>query len=178
MRRIYFKRYDSSGKFPDNRIKLDVYFHSNDRQEYVWTPDWESTRQFFIEAYRIEKLNIPRSSETVEFKKVAGEIIHDEEQENSKINYKLIALKIGEGLKNQTTMNQIGRMASAIFDFDVTPHLHNSITSSHSQEVYSWIMTLSEQPVPEQKKLRLLKEFISSIAPEDSPLRNILSTLG
>jgi hypothetical protein len=175
MKRIYFKRYDSSGKFPDNRIKLDVHFRSSDDQEYVWTPDWKGTRQFFIEAYRIEQINVPGSSETVEFKKAASEVVYDEEQKKGNINYKLIALKIGEELKNQTTLNQIGRMASAVFDFDIVPHPHNSITSSRSQEIYSWIMTLSERPVSEQKKVCLLKEFISSLAPKDSPSRNILS---
>jgi hypothetical protein len=177
VRRIFFQKYDSSGKFPDNRIKLDVHFRSSDGQEYVWTPDWKGTRQFFIEAYHIEQINVPGSSETVEFKKAASKIIYDDEQRKGNINYKLIALKIGEGLKNETTLNEIGRMASAIFDFKITYHPHDSITSSRAQELYSWIMTLSEQPMPEQKRIHLLREFISSLASEDSPVRNILNTI-
>lgn len=42
--RIYFKRYDSAGKFPHGRIKLDVHFEDSQNNRYIWTPKWEATR--------------------------------------------------------------------------------------------------------------------------------------
>jgi hypothetical protein len=80
MGRIFFKKYDSSGRFPDGRIKLDVYFEDSEGNKYVWTPDWErGTRHFFLEAYRIEKLNRPQSAELESFKQIAKEVTSEEE---------------------------------------------------------------------------------------------------
>jgi len=175
VKRIFFDKYDSSGKFPDGRVKLDGYFHSNDGEKYVWTPEWEKgTRQFFLEAYRIEKLNAPKGSERARFKEIAEEVLHEEEYKEEQINWKLIAIELGEGLKSQTSLNEIGRMASVVFDFDASPHTHPNITSSRSQVVYGWVMTLSEQPISQEKKLRLLTQFIESLTPEDSPLRKLI----
>lgn len=175
MKRIFFAKYDSSGRFPDGRAKLDVYFRSSDGEQYVWTPDWsKGTRHFFLEAYRIEKLNVPKSLERERFKQVAEEVLREEEQEKPDINFKRIAIELGEGLKNQTVINEINRMASAAFDFEASPHPHTSITSSRSQTVYNWVMTLSEQPISEEKKLQLLKQFINLLTPEDSPLRKLI----
>jgi len=175
MKRIFFDKYDSSGKFPDGRVKLDVHFHSSDGEKYVWTPDWsKGTRHFFLEAYKIEKLNRPTGLEIKQFKEIAAEVLSEEEQEKERINFKLIALQLGEGLKNQTVINEINRMASAAFDFEASPHPHTSITSSRSQTVYNWVMTLSEQPISEEKKLQLLKQFINLLTPEDSPLRKLI----
>lgn len=175
MKRIFFDKYDSSGKFPDGRVKLDVYFHSSDGEKYVWTPDWQGgIRQFFLEAYRVEELNVPKSPERERFKRVAEEVLREEEQKEEPINWKLIAIELGDGLKYQTSLNEIGRMASVVFDFDVSAHPHPSITSSRSQTVYDWVMTLSKQPISQGKKLQLLKQFIDALTPEDSPLRKLM----
>lgn len=175
MKRIFFDRYDSSGRFPDRRVKLDVYFCSSDGEQYVWTPDWsKGTRHFFLEAYRIEKLNVPKSAERERFKQVAEEVLREEEQEKPEINFKRMAIELGEGLKYQTSLNEIGRMASVVFDFDMSPHPHDSITSTRSQLIYSWVMTLSEQPISEEKKLQLLEQFINLLTPEGSPLRELV----
>ncbi len=143
--------------------------------KYDWTPDWErGTRQFFLEAYQIETLNRPKGTERERFKQVAEEVLREEEQEKPDINFKRIAIELGEGLKYQTSLNEIGRMASVVFDFDVSPHPHLSITSSRSQTVYDWVMTLSEQPISEEKKSQLLKQFIDALTPEDNPLRELI----
>jgi hypothetical protein len=174
VKRIFFDKYDSSGKFPDGRVKLDVYFYSSDGEKYVWTPEWEKgTRQFFLEAYRIEKLNVPKSPERERFKQVAEEVLHEEEQKEEQINWKLIAIRLGQGLRD-IPVNEINRMASAVFDFDVSPHPHANITSVRSQTVYDWVVSLSEQPISEEKKSQLLKQFIEALTPEDSPLRKLI----
>jgi len=91
------------------------------------------------------------------------------------VNFKLIGIRLGEGLKYSTSINEINRIASAIFDFEASSYPNESITSSRSQLIYDWVMTLSEQPVEEQKKLQLLQEFINALTPEDSPLRNLIN---
>jgi len=174
MKRIFLDKYSSSGKFPDGRVKLDVYFHSSDGEKYVWTPEWEKgTRHFFLEAYRTEKLNKPEGGEISQFKEAALEVLSEEEKGEG-INFKLIALQLGEGLKNQTTINEIGRMASAVFTFEVISHPHTKITSIRSQTIYDWVMTLSEQPISTEMKMRLLKQFVGSLTPENSLLRKLI----
>lgn len=90
------------------------------------------------------------------------------------VNFRLIGIKLGEELKYSTSINEINRIASAIFDFEVSSHPHKSITSLRSQLIYDWVMTLAEQPIEEKKKLELLQEFINALTPEDSPLRNLI----
>jgi hypothetical protein len=175
MGRIFFRRYDSSGKFPDGRIKLDVFFEDSEGNKYIWTPDWErGTRHFFLEAYRIERLNKPQSPERERFKQVAEKVLYEEEREKPEINFKLIAIKLGEGLKQTTSIGEINRIASAVFDFDVSPHPHTSITSGRSQTIYDWVMTLSELPMGEKRKSQLLQKFIDNLTPENSPLRKLV----
>ena len=73
-KRIFFKGYDSAGKFPDGRTKLDVHFEDSQDNKYVWTPEWEATRSFVFEAYRIEKLNRPKGPEVQKFRQTAKKI--------------------------------------------------------------------------------------------------------
>ncbi|MFC2070282.1 hypothetical protein ACFLTB_03825 [Chloroflexota bacterium] len=174
-KRVYFQSYDTSGEFPDGRVKLDVFFKSSGGEQFVWTPDWEKgTRQFFLEAYRTERLNVPKGTERERFKQVAEEVLREEEQEIYRINFKKVAIELGEELKYQSSFNEIGRMASVIFDFNVSPHPHTNITSSRAQLVYDWVMTLSEQPISSDNKFQLLKQFIDSLTQEDSSLRGLL----
>jgi hypothetical protein len=90
------------------------------------------------------------------------------------IKFRLIGIKLGEGLKYDTTINEIGRMAIAIFDFTVSSHPLGSITSSRSQLIYDWVMTLAEQPMDEESKLWSLQCFIDALTPVDSLLRNLI----
>nr|QNO47578.1 hypothetical protein HEDHIHPB_00007 [Methanosarcinales archaeon ANME-2c ERB4] len=89
-------------------------------------------------------------------------------------HFRLIGIKLGEGLKYDTTINEIGRMARAIFDFSVSSHPIGSITSTRSQLIYDWVLTLAEQPVDEESKLQLLQDFIDALTPVGSPLRNLI----
>ena len=89
------------------------------------------------------------------------------------INFKLIATKLGEGLKYSSSINEINKVANAVFDFSKMPHYRPYVTSSCSALIYDWVMTLSEQPIDEKSKLRLLDEFIDNLTPADSPLRSL-----
>lgn len=90
------------------------------------------------------------------------------------MNFKLIAIKLGEGLKYDTTINDINRIASAVFDFSLTEYPHDSITSSRSQLIYSWVMTLADNPMSDEKKIQLLGNFIGGLTPNNSSLRTLI----
>ena len=81
-------------------------------------------------------------------------------------NYKLIAIKLGDNLKYGSSVNEINRIANAVFPFNKKEHQNESITSVRAQEVYDWILTLSEENLPESDKIKLLSNFIKELAPE------------
>ncbi len=89
-------------------------------------------------------------------------------------NFRLIGIKLGEKLKYDTTIKGINRIASAIFDFKVSPHPHENITSCRAQLIYDWVMSLAGQPIDEKRKLQLLQDFINALTPENDPLRNLI----
>ncbi len=178
MTRVFFLNFSSKGHFPDGRVKLDVHFRDSAGNEYIWTPDWEQgTRNFFLEAYRIERLNVPSGPERGRFKQTAETVLEEERSQARPVNFKLLATKIGEGLKYDVSLNQIQREASAILNFPVSAHPNDAITSQRSQVLYNWVITLGQQPIPEREKLHLLKELIEALAPEGSPVRNLIAGL-
>ena len=93
---------------------------------------------------------------------------------DKQLNYKLIAMKLGEGLKNETTLNEIGRNASVAFDFLCEEHYMANITSERSQSIFDWVMTLSSQKIPENERLSLLKSFISMFDLPWDPFEELL----
>ncbi|PKL70665.1 MAG: TIGR02391 family protein [Methanomicrobiales archaeon HGW-Methanomicrobiales-1] len=90
------------------------------------------------------------------------------------MNFKLIAIKLGEGLKYDTTVNDINRISSAIFDFSLKEYPHESITSVRSQLIYNWVMTLADNSMTDDKKIQLLGDFIKGLTPDNSPLRTLI----
>lgn len=81
-------------------------------------------------------------------------------------NYKLIAIKLGETLKYGSSVNEINRIAKAVFTFSKKEHPNDAITSVRAKEVYDWVLTLSEQNLTEIDKGKLLSDFIKELAPE------------
>jgi len=79
------------------------------------------------------------------------------------INFKLIAVKLGEELKDQYSVDQIERIGHAVFDFHRKDHPMKNITSIRSQRVYDWVMTLSEQAASDDVKLNLLNQFVENL---------------
>ena len=87
------------------------------------------------------------------------------------LNYKLIAISLGEDVKWESSINQIGRIGSACFSFEAQDHPHESISSQRAQFVYDWVMTLAEQDVSEEEKKELLRGFVTALAPDSSVLK-------
>ncbi len=167
MKRIFLDKYDSAGVFPDGRTKLNAYFHSSDGEKYVWTPEWKGeTNNFFREAFEVEKLNISELRErsvVTQSSEAQIRVTVQEEPEEKKIDFEPIALRLGEGLRHQVSSERIDKAAKAVFNFKATLHPYDKITSIHSQTIFDWIMTLSDQPIREEHKLRLLRQFIGSL---------------
>lgn len=91
-------------------------------------------------------------------------------------NLKLLAVQIGDEIKYDTTLNEINRIAEAIFDFECLKFPNESISSQRAQLVYDWIMTLDKQGISDEEKLSLLNDFIVGLAPdEDHPVKKFLN---
>ncbi len=81
------------------------------------------------------------------------------------INYKLLAVEVGESLKHDTTVNEVERIGSAVFSFSRVSQQSSGITSVRSQCIYDWILSLAAQPISEAEKGNLLRLFVTKIAP-------------
>lgn len=90
------------------------------------------------------------------------------------LNYRAIGIKLGEGLKSDISVMEISRKASQIFNFAISLHPDESATTPGSQMIYDWVKSLSEHSIDEEEKKELLQQFVNSLTPDDSALRNII----
>lgn len=83
---------------------------------------------------------------------------------NMNPDYKLIAIEMGDLLKYDTTNNEINRVASYSFDFQINDNFQcDSITSSRALSIYQWIMTLASQKMDNIKRNKLLFKFLEGL---------------
>lgn len=82
------------------------------------------------------------------------------------MDIRLIATQVGDLLKYDTTINEIGRAASSIFRFTRQSFPNDAITSQRAQAVYDWIMTLGLQNMNSDERERLLVKFCRAITPD------------
>ncbi|MFC1965073.1 hypothetical protein ACFLWG_03630 [Chloroflexota bacterium] len=85
-------------------------------------------------------------------------------------NYLSLAIKAAKALYRKTSLDHIDKVAEGLFTFDLDPHLHTTMPDIVAQEIFDWIITLSEQPMDEEEKLRLARKFFVSLAPVSSPV--------
>ncbi len=83
------------------------------------------------------------------------------------MNYRLVAVEVGDALKWDTSVNQIDRKAQALFRFNREDFPADSITSVRAQLIHDWILTLAKQRMEETERNQLLITFCRSIAPEE-----------
>jgi hypothetical protein len=88
-------------------------------------------------------------------------------------DYISLAVKAAKALNGKTTLNRINKVAKGLFMFNATSQLNKRMPDLVSQEIYDWIVTLSEQPIDEEEKLRLARKFIVSLAPVSSPVEKL-----
>lgn len=82
------------------------------------------------------------------------------------INLRLVALQVGNELKYDSTINEIGRAASALFRFQKESFPHESVTSQRAQLIYDWLMSLGKQRMTDSEREQLLSQFAFAITPE------------
>lgn len=96
-------------------------------------------------------------------------------------NYRLIAIQVGDALKYSTSINEINRIAGAIFRFQCENFPNDSITSSRAQLVYDWILSLAKQRMGEGERNKLLQLFVNQLTVEGelrTSVHSILKAVG
>jgi len=82
------------------------------------------------------------------------------------MNYQLIAVKVGDLLKYSRSINEINRLADAIFGFRRESFPNQSITSQRAKLIYDWILSLAKQEMNPEKRKELLILFCHNLATE------------
>ncbi|MEX2181393.1 MAG: TIGR02391 family protein [Gemmatimonadaceae bacterium] len=95
-------------------------------------------------------------------------------------NYRAIAVEVGDIFKWSSTVNEINRVAGALFRFQKQSFVNDAITSLRAQLVHDWILTLAKQPLTGEERDRLLVQFCLKISAEAEreAVQRILSEAG
>jgi len=81
------------------------------------------------------------------------------------MNYRLIAIQVGDMLKYDSTINEIDRIGGAVFNFKCEKFPNESITSSRAKLIYDWVLTLAKQKMEKSERNNLLIQFLQGITP-------------
>jgi len=94
--------------------------------------------------------------------------------------YRIIAIKVGEALKWDTSINQVQRAASAVFKFSYEEFPTPGITSERATLIHNWVLSLAKQNMTETERNELLNGFLRMLFPTDrcEELDKILDSLG
>ena len=102
--------------------------------------------------------------------------------EDDAMNIKLIAIQIGDAVKHKKSLNEINRVAEAVFGFPCQEFPNDSITSERAQSIYDWIMSLEHQSWLSGELEQSLIDFVKSLAHDEMDfqhtLLNILNDCG
>lgn len=82
------------------------------------------------------------------------------------MNYRLIAIQIGDLLKYDSTVNDINRAAQSVFNFRYEKFPNDSITSTRAQLIHDWILSLAQQEMVNTERNKKLLQFLDLIVPE------------
>ncbi|KKU14306.1 TIGR02391 family protein [Candidatus Jorgensenbacteria bacterium RIFCSPLOWO2_02_FULL_45_12] len=82
------------------------------------------------------------------------------------MNYRLIAIQIGDLLKYDSTVNDINRAAQSVFNFRYEKFPNDSITSTRAQLIHDWILSLAKQEMNNTDRNKKLTQFLDLIVPE------------
>lgn len=81
-------------------------------------------------------------------------------------NYKMIAVDVGDLLKYDTSVNEIDRIAGAVFPFARESFPNDAITSVRARMIYDWILSLAKQKMNAESREDLLISFCRNIGGE------------
>ena len=148
---LQLNKFRQVGTDSNGRPKLEVYFKSRNGANYVWTP---ILHEGTLKLFQIACQGNPD-------KQKANEI--EAENSESTTDYLALAIKIGKALYEKTSLDHVRNVAETIFTFDLAPPVHFTMPDIVAQEIYDWIITLSEQPISDEEKLRLIRKFAQYI---------------
>lgn len=96
------------------------------------------------------------------------------------VNYRAVAIEVGDAVKYDATINEINRHAGAIFRFQRETFANESITSERAKLVQDWILTLARQRMTADERDRQLTQFCLKLAPPQTQdrIRRILIDSG
>ncbi|WP_271629290.1 TIGR02391 family protein [Caldicellulosiruptor sp. DIB 104C] len=83
------------------------------------------------------------------------------------MNYRMIAIQVGDVLKYDTSKNDIERAANSVFNFQREDFPNEAITSERAKLIHDWILTLAKQKMNNDERNGLLRKFLRLITPED-----------
>lgn len=78
----------------------------------------------------------------------------------------MIATSVGELLKYESTLNEIGRVAGAMFRFHRDDFPNPSITSARAKLIFDWILSLAKEEMDGDERRKLLVDFCQAITPD------------
>lgn len=82
------------------------------------------------------------------------------------MNYRLIAIQVGDLLKYDSTVNDINRAAQSVFNFRCETFPNESITSTRAKLIHDWILYLAKQEMNNVERNNKLLQFLDLIVPE------------
>lgn len=82
------------------------------------------------------------------------------------MNYRLIATEVGDLVKWDSSVNEILRIAKALFSFQIEDFPNEAITSVRAQTVYNCILSLAKQRMDQDERNQLLVTFCRRIVPD------------
>jgi uncharacterized protein (TIGR02391 family) len=84
------------------------------------------------------------------------------------MNYRLIAVQIGNLMKYETSINEINRIAQAVFRFQRESFSNESITSQRAQLIYDWVLSLANQKMNPEIRTQQLIQFCHSLVSDET----------
>jgi uncharacterized protein (TIGR02391 family) len=80
------------------------------------------------------------------------------------LNYRAIAVDVGDLLKYDSTVNEINRTGGSLFKFTRESFPNDAITSVRAQLVHDWILSLAKQRMASEERDQLLTQFCLRIS--------------
>ena len=150
-KRIPCTKPHNMGMISNNHPQKEVSFKNGSGLNYVGKPKYQCEKlRPFQRARKVKTMNQPPT------------IVEQGHRKRVK-DYVSLATKVAKILYRKTSLEQIDEVAESLFIFDVEPHLH-PMPDMVAQAIFNWIITLSQQPIDEKEKLRLVKKFIACLA--------------
>lgn len=93
------------------------------------------------------------------------------------LNYKLIATQFGESIKFDTTLKEVSRVFLSITNLTFNDYPNPAISSSRSQSIYSWTMTVGDSKLKNSEKVDLIKQAIELLVLNEGSKLKLLGML-